>query len=270
MKGPARLGSRSACVVSEWSTRSCFIGVSGHLGPSGPDRVTVPKLDESADADLARALIARDLQAPRALWKRFAPMVFRILRRILGPGHDVEDLAQEVFLSVFEKAPALREPKALKAFVTSFAVLTARGELRRLWRRRWIRRAEEDHASQKVLVHVDTEGREALRRFYAVLDRINAHDRTLFVLRFVEGVDLVDVAAASGISLATTKRRLARAWSKVILFVERDPILSEYLSTTEGGSVRPGRRRRQLPPLSAQPDAAHLIVSNPSRQGIAL
>ncbi len=96
-------------------------------------------LEESDDADLARALIAKDPQAPRALWRRFAPMVFRMLRRALGPGHDVEDLAQEVFLCVFEKVPTLREPKALKAFVISITVLTTRSELRRLWVRRWIR-----------------------------------------------------------------------------------------------------------------------------------
>jgi RNA polymerase sigma-70 factor (ECF subfamily) len=228
-------------------------GVSGHVDAGGPDWLTERNLDESADVDLARALIARNPQAPRALWRRFAPMVFSILRRTLGPGHDVEDLAQEVFLCVFEKVRALREPRALKAFVSALAVLTARGERQRLWRRRRIRLAEAGDASEKALVHVDTDGREALDRFHAVLDRINAPDRTLFVLRFVEGFGLVEVAAASGVSLATTKRRLARAWSKVILFVERDPILSEYLSATECGDVRSGRGRCTLPPSLPNP-----------------
>jgi RNA polymerase sigma-70 factor (ECF subfamily) len=187
-------------------------------------------LDDSEDADLARALIARDPKAPRALWRRFAPMVFRMLRRALGPGHDVEDLAQEVFLCVFEKVPTLREPKALKAFVISITVLTTRSELRRLWVRRWIRLSGKGDATTKAVVHLDTDAREALSRFYAVLDRVNAQDRTLFVLRFMEGLGLLEVAAASGMSLATTKRRLARVWAKVILLVERDPVLSTYIS----------------------------------------
>jgi RNA polymerase sigma-70 factor (ECF subfamily) len=190
-------------------------------------------LDESDDADLARALIARDPLAPRALWRRFAPMVFRMLRRSLGPGHDVEDLAQEVFLCVFEKVRTLREPKALKAFVISITVLTTRSELRRLWVRRWIRLSNKGDATGKAVVNVDTDSREALSRFYALLDRINAQDRTLFVLRFMEGLGLLEVAAASGLSLATTKRRLTRAWSKVILLVERDPILAEYLTNRD-------------------------------------
>jgi RNA polymerase sigma-70 factor (ECF subfamily) len=190
-------------------------------------------LDDSEDADLARALIARDPQAPRALWRRFAPMVFRMLRRSLGPGHDVEDLAQEVFLCVFEKVRTLREPKALKAFVISITVLTTRSELRRLWVRRWIRLSGKSDATNKAVVHVDTDSREALGRFYAILDRVNANDRTLFVLRFMEGLGLHEVAAAAGLSLATTKRHLARVWSRVILLVQRDPLLAEYLTNPD-------------------------------------
>src|SRR4051812_4532180 len=169
-------------------------------------------LDESDDAELARALIARDPRAPRALWRRFAPMVFRMLRRALGPGHDVEDLAQEVFLCVFEKVRGLREPAALKAFVISITVLTTRTELRRLWVRRWVRLSGKTDLGKVNVVHPDTDSREALARFYAVLDRVNTKDRTAFVLRFMEGLELVEVASALGLSLATTKRRLARVW----------------------------------------------------------
>src|SRR5262245_19291889 len=48
-------------------------------------------LAEADDATLARALIARDPRAPRVLWHRFAPMVFRMLRRTLGADHDLND-----------------------------------------------------------------------------------------------------------------------------------------------------------------------------------
>lgn len=220
-----------------------------------------------ADAELARALIARDPNAPRALWKRFARMVFHILRRTMGPGHDVEDLAQDVFLCVFEKVPGLREPKVLKAFVISCTVFTARSELRRLWRQRLIRVSDKGDASGDALVDDDIDGREALKRFYAVLDRINAHDRTMFVLRFIEGFELAEVAAASGWSLATTKRRLARAWSKVTLLVERDPILRDYLAPTAGDGARPGRGRAAVHLPVTMSTAAILSSRPPHRRG---
>jgi len=194
---------------------------------------------EAEDVALVRALIAGERRAPRVLWRRFAPLVFRILRRTLGPGHDVEDLVQDIFLCVFEKVPTLREPAALRKFIISITAITARSEIRRRWVRRWIRLASKEDASQEGVFDVDMESREALRRFYGVLDRLNADHRTLFVLRFVEALTLRDVAAACGLSLATTKRRLARARSRVLLLVERDPVLCAYV-TRDAFSLKTG------------------------------
>jgi RNA polymerase sigma-70 factor (ECF subfamily) len=187
-------------------------------------------LVDADDATLARALIARDPLAPRVLWKRYSPMVHRMLKRALGPGHDLEDLAQEVFLCVFEKVPGLREPKALKAFVISVTVLTTRYELRRRWVRRWVRLLGKNDAAELQVVTPDTDSREALIRFYKILDRVKADDRTVFVLRFMEGLELAEVASAVNLSLATTKRRLTRVWARVALLVGRDPLLVDYLS----------------------------------------
>jgi RNA polymerase sigma-70 factor (ECF subfamily) len=192
---------------------------------------------EVEDAALVRALIAGEPDAPRALWRRFAPLVFRILRRTLGPGQDIEDLVQEIFFCVFGKVSALREPAALRQFVLSIAAITARNEIRRRWLRRWSRLASKENVGKEPAFDVDMDAREALRRFYGVLDRLSADHRTLFVLRFMEGLSLRDVAAASGMSLATAKRRLARARARVRLLVERDPILCDYI-TADAFSLR--------------------------------
>jgi len=185
-------------------------------------------LSDADDATLARAMIARDPQGPRVLWQRFAPMVFRMLKRSLGPGHDIEDLAQEVFLCVFDKVRGLREPKALKAFVISVTALTMSHELRRRWVRRWVRLSKDTDAAETEIVTPDTDAREALTRFYQILDRVNVNDRTAFALRYMEGLELTEVASALGLSLATTKRRLARVWNRVVLLVERAPLLVQY------------------------------------------
>jgi RNA polymerase sigma-70 factor (ECF subfamily) len=76
-----------------------------------------------------------------------------------------------------------------------------------------------------------SDAREALVRFRAILERLNVSDRTAFVLRFVDGIELTEVASALGVSLATIKRRLARVRSRVVLLVERDASLSQYRSS---------------------------------------
>ena len=101
-------------------------------------------------------------------------------------------------------------------------------QLRRRWVRRWVRLSGKTDAAELEIVTPDTDAREALARFYKILDRVNATDRAAFVLRFMEGLELTEVAAALKLSLATTKRRLARVWARVLLLVERDPVLVHY------------------------------------------
>jgi RNA polymerase sigma-70 factor (ECF subfamily) len=190
---------------------------------------SAPALDDADDPTLVGALIAGDPRAPGVLWRRFAPMVFRILRRSLGSRTEVEDLAQDVFISIYRKVPGIRNPRALKAFIITTTVLTARGELRRISSRRQmaaLARGTPPTDSETLTARADA--REGLLRFYRLVDRLKPFDRAAFVLRFIEGLALGEVAAALGVSLPTIKRRLARSWARMVLLVERDPVLSHY------------------------------------------
>lgn len=198
--------------------------------PGGP-------LSASDDATLARAMMAGDVQAPRVAWLRFAPMVHRMLKRTFGPAHDVDDMVQDVFLCLFRKVGGLREPKSLKAFVVSITAMTIKYELRQRRVRRWI------HLSGAVAdlnvprtEQPDAASRQALLKFYEILDRLSAHDRTAFVLRFFEGLELTQVAEALGISVSTAKRHLTRVWNRVRFLVGRSPELESYLAL---GTARP-------------------------------
>jgi RNA polymerase sigma-70 factor, ECF subfamily len=182
-----------------------------------------------ADVHLVGELCRGEPNAAGALWQRFAPMVFRRLRRIVGPGPDIEDLVQEVFICVFTKIRSLRDPRALRAFIISVVVLTARHECRkRDTRRRWVRQdaVGPDDASEPSVA--DRHEREALRRFYALMDRLAVRHRVVFALRFVEGMCLAEIAAALNTSVATIKRVLVRATRRMTMLVARDPVLAAY------------------------------------------
>ena len=74
---------------------------------------------------------------------------------------------------------------------------------------------------------------EALRRTYAILDELPADERIALALRVIDGMDLADVAAACGVSLATIKRRLQRAEAAFLERARREPSLEGWL---EGGA----------------------------------
>lgn len=185
------------------------------------------------DATLAAALIANDVRAPRVAWVRFAPMVHRMLKRAFGPGQDVEDMVQEVFLCLFRKVEGLREPKALKAFVIAITTKTIQYEIRQRRVRAWVRLSKSPRIVDGRAEQPDPAAREALARFYEILGRLKAEDQVIFTLRFLEGLELTEIAAALDISVATTKRRIDRIWKRLSLLVGRNSGLATYLSRAD-------------------------------------
>jgi RNA polymerase sigma-70 factor (ECF subfamily) len=189
---------------------------------------------EIDDVSLVAMLLEGDLRAPRIVWQRFAPMVHRMLRRAFGPEYDIDDLAQDIFLVLFRRGHTLREPQALRAFIISITAHTIRYELRRKAATRWLRFGEPAVAKA---MDADLNAREALSRLYRILDRLSSGDRTAFVLRFMEGLEVADVALALAVSLATTKRRLTHAWRRVVVHAQRDDALMAYLAGLGPGGL---------------------------------
>ena len=68
-----------------------------------------------------------------------------------------------------------------------------------------------------------------MRPVQVVLDRLPDDDRIAFALRFLEGLELTEVAAACQVSLATIKRRLARAEERFRREAAREPALGRWL-----------------------------------------
>jgi RNA polymerase sigma-70 factor, ECF subfamily len=187
------------------------------------------------DRELADAVVAGEPWAAGAIWSKHGPMVFRFLHRALGPVADVEDLAQEVFVVVFSRARELRNRDALRSFIFSVAVRMLKWELRRRRVRQMFELTRTDKLPDYPVPALDAESRQALRRFYTILDRLGAGERAAFALRHLEGLKLEEVAQALGISLATAKRRLQRASALVSRFVEADPALAPYARGSHGG-----------------------------------
>jgi RNA polymerase sigma-70 factor (ECF subfamily) len=65
-----------------------------------------------------------------------------------------------------------------------------------------------------------------------VLERLPADERVAFALRFIDSMELTQVADACGVSLATIKRRLSRAQQTFQRLAAEHAVLREWL---EGG-----------------------------------
>jgi len=203
------------------------------MSAPGPRPVLVAKTKAADldDATLAISAANGDSGAHTAIWDRYSPLVRRILRRSLGPGHEVEDQVQEVFLRFYRNRALLRNPAALRSFIFGITLRVAASEMRSRRIRGWLRLTATGVLDDQAAPHTDPDAREAVVRLYAILDRLDTQSRLAFVLHYVEGLELTEVAAALGVSLATVKRRLSRISSRVFAIAQGDRLLIEYLGT---------------------------------------
>ena len=194
------------------------------------------------DRRLAIALLAGAPDAAGRAWTTFSPIVLRILRRYLGSGPDQQDLLQEVFIRLFSRIRELRDRGALRTFILNICLGVANNELRRRRVRRRLGLTDTGTLPDRPIGAADFEARQALARCRRLLDGLGDDDRALFVLRYVEKLELAEVAVALGWSLSKTKRRLPRVTARVTRLMQRDPALAEYATTTTSTSNDTNRK----------------------------
>ena len=170
----------------------------------------------------------RDPRAATLVWDRYSGLVRGVLFRSVGPGHDVDDLLQDVFIGFFKNVGTLRDASSLRPFLVGIALRTARTALRKKRVRRWLHLSDDGTMPDAESNDADPRSREALRRLYAILDELPDRERLAFVLRHAEGHELTETAAALGVSLATVKRMLQRADAHVQARASDDDLLREW------------------------------------------
>lgn len=145
-----------------------------------------------------------------ACFRRYAPYVARIGYRLLGERAEVEDLVQDVFVDAQRGLGQLRDPRAVKAWLSMVAVRRAR---RRLRARKLARFFGASGGTYEELEApgASMEQKHLLADAYRALDAVSVDARIAWILRHVEGEDLRTIATACDCSLATVKRRIAAA-----------------------------------------------------------
>jgi RNA polymerase sigma-70 factor (ECF subfamily) len=205
--------------------------------PAEPKQVPAGRLFRlplpDSDAGLVAAVRAGRADACEELVRRCGPDVERVLFRVLGPDSEMEDLAHEVFIAAFHCMGQLREPKALRSWLVGIAVRKARKLIAR--RKRWsfVRNVAPGDLPERQAATSSAEISEAFRSTYRLMGELPVDDRIAFALRHVEGMELTAVATATEVSLATAKRRVARARRRFLELAQRNEVLASWVSDEE-------------------------------------
>ena len=171
------------------------------------------------------ALIARcaagDQAACAELVSGHERMVYQLALHLLGDRDEALDLSQEVFFSVFRTIGRFRGQSALKTWIYRIAINQARNR-QRWWRRR--HKADQVSLDQHVAAHGDLRQpgehtspdrayarKELAEKLWTALDQLPFDQRTVIVLREIDGLSYGDIAFSLGVAVGTVKSRLTRA-----------------------------------------------------------
>ena len=178
---------------------------------------------------LVAGLRDRDPEAAAAFYDKYESRINGLVWRLMGRDDEHDDLVQQVLAQVLSSVSKLRDPKLLEPWLVKLTLNTVFKEFRKRRSRRLVRLTP-DYA-QVPSSELHPEKQQLAVRVYAVLEKMGAKERIVFALRYIQGYSLGECAHASGCSLATVKRRLARAKHQFETFAKRDPVLASW---TEG------------------------------------
>jgi RNA polymerase sigma-70 factor, ECF subfamily len=201
--------------------------------PVATDAPKIPPAPAPAfadDGELVAALRRGDARARMILVERYEPLVERLVAGALGVDAEIPDVVQDVFVAVLEGIRNLKDASALRSWIATLAVFTARGRIRRRRRWRWIRFVAPEDVPEVPVAGPQGESREQVRATYSILASFPADERIAFSLRFISEMQLTEVASACSVSLATIKRRLARAERRFVEAAGAHPALNERLA----------------------------------------
>jgi RNA polymerase sigma-70 factor (ECF subfamily) len=140
---------------------------------------------------------------------------------MIGNNADAEEIAQDVFLKVYQNIHSLDDPATLTAWIYRITVNVCLNELRRRKRRPnsvpLTPTNGNDNEDASLIDSVNaTPEEEALRRelhrcIEAVLGQLNAVERAVVVLRDLENRSYQEIADSLRIGLSAAKMRIHRA-----------------------------------------------------------
>lgn len=175
------------------------------------------------ERSLLRRLRDRDERAFRELLELHRDRVYNITFRMLGNRAEAEDVAQEVFISVFKTIDQFREESKFSTWLYRVAVNHCKNRIKYLARRHDRDRDELDEnvqhangASAGVPIRAAQpdralEGAQMERLLQDAIGNLDDDHRIVVVLRDVEDLSIEEICEITGLPDGTVKSRLHRA-----------------------------------------------------------
>jgi RNA polymerase sigma-70 factor (ECF subfamily) len=189
----------------------------------------------SGDEQLVERARKGDRSAFRALFLAHRGQVTRMLARMV-PHHEIEDVAQEVFLQVHRSLDAFRGEARFSTWLYRLTVNVARMHLRRQKSRPKLTLAGADEAGKLEQPSPETPGLEAERHerltaLNRLLERLSDKKREALILHDFQGISAEEVAKIVDAPVMTVRTRVFYARKELYAALADEPALAALLDT---------------------------------------
>lgn len=162
----------------------------------------------------------------RALFEQQVDFVWRVLRRYRVPERDLDDACQEVFLIVHRKLPEFEGRSSLRTWIYAIAARVAQVSRRKAYFRRERLEPEALELSEEAGQEAAASQNKTLSEVERALAELDADKREAFVLYELEGMNVAEVALATGVPENTALYRLHRAREELAGKLRRAALLA--------------------------------------------
>ena len=185
------------------------------------------------NTSLVAGLRAGHVDAGTVFYNRYYNHVQRIITRVMGVDTELADITNEVFFQSLRSIESLNDPERLKPWITRIAVFTSRKWIRKRKRNSWLKILPSEEMPEAVAREPEPRTNRAAKAVREVINRMPPDERIVFSLRFMEQMQIAEIAEICGYSLRTAKRRLAQCERRFKRLAESDPDIACWLEASE-------------------------------------
>lgn len=184
---------------------------------------------DKSDVELLGAVANGAERALASLYDRYSSILFGLLVRILHRRAEAEDVLQEVFIQIWQKAPDYDESRGRPfSWLVTIARSRAIDRLRSLDARDRLSREAALEVPEAISESADDEAIRHEQRdiVQSALDQLSEPQRQTLLLAYLEGLSQSEIAARLGEPLGTVKTRTRSGLKKLhdILRKNRDKL----------------------------------------------
>ena len=179
---------------------------------------------QPTEGALIRLAAEGDAQAMRALYDRYSPRVYAVVRRIAGDEDLAQDYAQEAWIRAIRALPTFRGDARFSTWLHRIAVNAALQALRKSE----TRRKREGPTPEDLPVAPRHRDSLLQKRLEHALDGLPEGMRRVLILHDVEGYTHEEIGDALGVTAGTSKSQLFKARSKMrVMLADLDGAVQE-------------------------------------------